>query len=44
MGWTVIRLWGKDIKKNTDECVRVVEETIFDLKIRNDESEYMKGE
>lgn len=30
-GWTVIRFWGKDIKKNTDECVRVVEETIFDL-------------
>ena len=30
MGWTVIRFWGKDIKKNTDECVRVVEETIFD--------------
>ena len=44
MGWTVIRFWGKDIKKNTDECVRVIEETIFDLKIRNDESEYMKEE
>ena len=44
MGWTVIRFWGKDIKKNTDECVRVVEQTIFDLKIRNDESEYMKEE
>ena len=44
MGWTVIRFWGKDIKKNTDECVRIVEETIFDLKIRNDESEYMKEE
>lgn len=44
MGWTVIRFWGKDIKKNTDECVRAIEETIFDLKIRNDESEYMKEE
>lgn len=32
-GWTVIRFWGKDILKNTDECVRVIEETIFDLKI-----------
>lgn len=30
MGWTVIRFWGKDILKKTDECVRVVEETIFD--------------
>ena len=26
---------------NTDECVRVIEETIFDLKIRNDESNYI---
>lgn len=30
-GWTVIRFWGDDIKKNTDECVKVVEETIFDI-------------
>ena len=22
MGWTVIRFWGTDIKKHTDECVR----------------------
>lgn len=29
-GWTVIRFWGEDIKKHTDECVKVVEETIFD--------------
>ena len=32
MGWTVIRFWGNDIKKNIDECVKVVEETIFDIK------------
>lgn len=30
-GWTVIRFWGKDIRKNIDECVKVVEETIFDI-------------
>lgn len=30
-GWTVIRFWGNDISKHTDECVKVVEETIFDL-------------
>ena len=29
-GWTVIRFWGNDIKKCTDECVKVIEETIFD--------------
>lgn len=33
MGWTVIRFWGKDIMKNTDECVKIVEETIFDCMI-----------
>ena len=36
MGWTVLRFWGEDIKKHTDECVRVIEETIFDLKISED--------
>ncbi|MCM1399350.1 MAG: very short patch repair endonuclease [Clostridium sp.] len=35
MGWTVIRFWGNDIKNNTDECIRVIEETIFDIKIEN---------
>ena len=30
-GWTVIHFWGKDILKNTEECIRVIEETIFDL-------------
>lgn len=33
LGWTVIHFWGKDILKNTEECVRVIEETIFDLKM-----------
>lgn len=31
MGWTVIRFWGNEIKKNQEQCVKVVEETIFDL-------------
>ena len=35
MGWTVIRFWGNDIKKNTDECIRVIEETIFETKIED---------
>jgi DNA mismatch endonuclease (patch repair protein) len=34
-GWTVIRFWGKDILKNTEECIRVIEETIFGLKIED---------
>ena len=33
MGWTVLHFWGKDILKNPDECIRVIEETIFDIKI-----------
>lgn len=32
-GWTVIRFWGNDIKKNIDECVRVVEEVVFEEKM-----------
>lgn len=33
LGWTVIRFWGKDILKNTQECVKVIEECIFDQAI-----------
>lgn len=33
LGWTVIHFWGSDILKNTDECVRVIHEAIFDLTI-----------
>jgi len=36
-GWTVIRFWGKDIKKKTDECVKVVEEAIFDAILENND-------
>ena len=32
-GWTVIRFWGNDIKKNIEKCVRVVEEVIFEEQI-----------
>lgn len=39
MGWTVIRFWGKEITRSTDECVRVIEEVIFDNKIREGEYE-----
>jgi len=30
LGWTVIHFWGKDILQNTEECIRVIEETIWD--------------
>ena len=38
-GWTVIHFWGKKILKDTDECIRVIEETIFDLKLSEIESD-----
>ena len=37
MGWTVIRFWGNDIKKDIEGCVKVIEETILDLQmVEND--------
>ncbi|WP_404352414.1 very short patch repair endonuclease [Caproicibacterium sp. XB2] len=29
-GWTVLRFWGKDIEKHLDECIKVVNEAVFD--------------
>ncbi|MCM1501011.1 MAG: very short patch repair endonuclease [Clostridium sp.] len=39
LGWTVIHFWGKDILENTEECVRVIEETMWDLQIIEDDGE-----
>lgn len=38
-GWTVIRFWGKEILKKTDECVKVIEEMIFEIRF-NEEQNY----
>lgn len=27
-GWIVIRFWGKEIKKNTDYCVNIIEKAV----------------
>ena len=43
MGWTVIRFWGNDIKKNIDECVKVVEEAIFDIKFNEKSDSDIEG-
>ncbi len=37
LGWTVIRFWGNDIKKRTEECIKIIEETIMDMKIEETE-------
>lgn len=39
LGWTVIHFWGKDILQNTEECIRAIEETIWDLQITKDVGE-----
>jgi len=36
LGYTVIRFWGNEIKKKPEECLKVIEEAIFDLKCNND--------
>ena len=30
LDWTVIRFWGKDIKKDLENCVQVIEEAAFE--------------
>lgn len=37
MGWTVIRFWGKDIKNDVNQCVKVIEETIFENTINEED-------
>ena len=39
MGWTVIHFWGKDILKDTEQCIRVIEETIFEQKLEEVDDE-----
>ena len=36
-GWTVIRFWGKEIEKDLNECIRVIEENIFDNLISDED-------
>ena len=33
LGWNVIRFWGEDIKMDLDNCIKTIEEAIFDEKI-----------
>ena len=32
LGWNVLHFWGKEILSNTDECVRVIEELLLEIK------------
>ena len=31
--WTVLRFWGRDIMKHTDECVKAVDEVVLDQNV-----------
>ncbi len=35
LGWTVIRIWESDIRKDTDSCVKLIQETLFDAMMAN---------
>ena len=39
-GWTVIRFWGEDIKKHTNECVSVIEEAFQDIVLGGELEDY----
>lgn len=33
LGWTTLRFWGKDIKKDADSCVRTIKEIIYEKEL-----------
>lgn len=35
LGWIVIRIWESDIKNNLDDCVQLVEDTLFHAMMLN---------
>ena len=44
MGWTVLRFWGDDIIKNTNYCINIIEEAIFQYKVNQiDIIEYLES-
>ena len=36
VGWSVLRFWGQDIKKDLNGCIKTIEEQIFGNKIGED--------
>lgn len=38
LGWTVVRFWGKEIVKNPEECLAVIEELVWDQTILQDDT------
>ncbi|MCM1101822.1 MAG: very short patch repair endonuclease [Clostridium sp.] len=44
LGWTVIRFWGRDISRNVEQCVKVIEETIFEMEMTLNADDYEGSE
>ena len=46
LGWTVIRFWGRDITRHTDECVSVIRDCIFEQTISRSDplDEFLESE
>ena len=40
MGWVVLRYWGNKIKKNLEDCVNEIKETIYEVKNNIYNTEY----
>ena len=40
LGYTVLRFWGQDISKHTDECLQTIEEAIWDTKFSDTTTDY----
>ena len=38
-GWTVLRFWEKEIKKEFDRCISVIQETIENGQVKKDDDE-----
>lgn len=35
LGWTVVRVWESEIKKNLDDCVKMIQDTLFEATINH---------
>jgi len=44
LDWTVIRFWSNDIKKDLQECLRVIEETVFEKMIMDNYDRKPEGD
>lgn len=37
LGWSVIHFWGKEIEENIEDCIKAIEERIFDLRLAEED-------